>query len=267
MNIFESEAHMNTLFSSDNVGTISIAKDESEISNSGKAGHSLRIKERTPLVELTDAETKKYFTNISAKDLYFQPESIPYLTRESIFSESGVLTWDLGTGRGERVIELAKEHPERHFVGVDIHYRSALLGARAAADSMLDNIHFIRADTRLLTQRIPDDTADEMSVLFPAPQPNSKGGYDDVLQPQLIEDIARIIEPEGFFEFASDSQPYFAHKMRLIGGLGLFSCELEDISHAQNQKLFAETTVRTRYQILWEKKGIATLQAKMKPLR
>lgn len=142
-----------------------------------------------------------------------------------------------------------------------------LIGARAAADAMLDNVRFIRADARMLLKKVPTETADEVGILFPAPQPTANGGFADVLQPPIAADISRVLETEGTFEFASDSKPYFSVKMRMLGGLGIFTCDINDVTQENELTAGRDGTARTRYQDVWEKKGIITHRAKLHPVK
>ncbi len=252
MNVFESFGAINQHFPDSN------ALDLSTGENSGKAGAAVRLHERVHEVSLTAAEEQKFFINIHNGDLYHNPESIPSMDAETLFNSNGAISWDIGSGRGERLIELARQHPERNFVGIESHYRSARIAARAAADAELENARFIRADAKSLFSKIPSDSSDEIALLFPAPQHNRRGVFSDILQPPLVSNIARVLSDRSPFEFATDSQPYFNAKMRMIGKLGLLSCDIESISHTISSDQHA---VRTRYQQIWESKGLLTHRA------
>lgn len=255
MNIFESSESIAAYFPESSPKDIKINLDGQ--SNSGKAGRSVRLHERVPLTEINDAERKKYFRIYSGKQLYHNPETVAPLDGQELFSDDTGLSWDYGCGRGERIIELASQNPGERYVGVDLHYRSLALGIRAAASAELDNVQFIRADASLLAPFIPGKSAVATSVMFPAPLPNKQGGFDGMPSQKLTQNIHRTLEKDGSpFEFSSDSAPYFNYRMRQIGSLGLFSCTPEELGVSLDA-----ASHPTRYQKIWESKGIPTYSA------
>lgn len=230
-------------------------------SNTGKAGRSVRMHERVEWMPLTPAEEARYYAEYGGGQLYNDPDSVPYMTSEQLFGGDAAMSWDFGCGRGERVVKLARRNPDVNYVGVDIHTRSLRIGARQAADDELPNVRFIRADANLLLHRIPDGSALETAVMFPAPQPKANGTFADILQVPVARSIHRVLAGAAArFEFASDSAPYFNAKMRLLGGLGIFSCLDVDVRHG-----LGLADIQTRYQKTWESKGIQTHYATLHP--
>ncbi|MEI7917967.1 MAG: methyltransferase domain-containing protein [Candidatus Saccharibacteria bacterium] len=270
MDIFGSPELIEQTFPLMTSADINIAVSTDEISNSGKSGNSVRLHERVKKVEISDSEREKYYSFYSGNDLYNHTENVPLQTSDFIFNEEGEINWDLGCGRGERIIELAKQNKDKKYVGVDFHNRSLDMGIKAASLLNLNNIHFVRADANQIMKRIPDETAEQVAILFPAPQPNSKGGFDDILQTSMAQNIHRILKFGQTFEFATDSEPYFNVKMRMLGCLGLFECSQSDITHSveskQNDQFSNFKPVETRYQQLWESKGIITHRAKIRKI-
>ena len=255
MNIFASPDSIDTRFPLSSPEDIKIAPDGQ--SNSGKAGRSVRLHERVPLIELSDAERDKFLHVYDGEQLYHSPETVVPLDGSGLFNEDASLYWDYGCGRGERVIDMASRHPDNKYVGVDIHYRSLALGVRAAASARLDNVRFIRGDVDLLSRLVPTESAMATSIMFPAPRPNNQHGFNGMPSPSLAREIHRALEDDGApLEFSSDSEPYFNYRMRQIGLLGLFSCESNELRVGVN-----EADYPTRYQKLWESKGIPTYSA------
>jgi tRNA (guanine-N7-)-methyltransferase len=258
VNIFENQQSIDSHFPVTTAGDIMINPDGQ--SNSGKAGRSVRLHERVTLVELSDQELAQYFRSYSGEQLYKDPESVPALDGTELFNKNDAVNWDYGCGRGERIIELAQNNPEKNYVGVDLHYRSLALGTRAASNLALDNVRFVRANATLLAPRIPDESAEAASVLFPAPLPNKKGVFDGMPSPSFSEEIHRTLQRQGSpFEFTSDSAPFFNFRMRQIGQQGLYSCASEEFSVGIGNPQFP-----TRYQKIWESKGIPIFSATLR---
>lgn len=255
MNIFKSPAALDARFPKSSPSDIEISPKGQ--SNSGKTGKSVRLRERTPVVDLDEPTKNKFFRFYDGEQLYHRPETTTPPDSRELFNDDAAVNWDIGCGRGERLVEMAAENPDKLYVGVDIHYRSLALGVRAAANAQLDNVRFIRANASLLAPQIPSETADSVSILFPAPLPNHKDGFNGMPTLGLTHHIHRILEGDGApFEFASDSEPYFNYQMRQIGSTGLFSCSVEELAST-----VSSASHPTRYQKIWESKGIPTHSA------
>ena len=255
MNVFRSAHTIDRYFPESSATDLDINPDGT--SNSGKAGKSVRMHERVALAPVNEIEKETFLRVYSGDQLYNHPDTISPLDGTELFGDDTAVHWDYGCGRGEYIVDLASRNPDKKYVGVDLHYRSLLLGVRMAADAQLNNVRFIRADAKLLSPFIPDQRSDSASVHFPAPLPSKQGAFYGMPDPQLASNIHRTLEAKNApFEFASDSEPYFRFRMRELGFQGLFNCDLSEISAG-----LGETTTPTRYQRVWESKGIKTHRA------
>jgi tRNA (guanine-N7-)-methyltransferase len=260
VNAFESEKNISNYFPDMTSGDLVL--DQNGQSNSGKSGRSVRMHERVTKPTLSELELKTYLREYSGYQLYNHPSTIPAIDGYELFGEDTNLIWDFGCGRGERIVELAKQNSDKKYVGADIHYTSLTLGIRAAADAELDNVRFIKADGTLLIPYMPTRSAEAVAVMFPAPVPKSNGDFKGMPTPEFATQIHRILEAKGSpFEFASDSEPYFNYRMRQLGRLCIFSCDTEELKVGINI-----STNPTRYQHLWESKGIPTFSATLRKI-
>lgn len=256
-NIFSTNQLINEFFPDMSTDDLSVTNNGQ--SNSGKAGRSLRIRERVNMPELEESIKRKYYRSYNGYILHNTPECVPHLDGKELFGNDTVITWDYGCGRGEAIAELAKRNPDKNYVGVDVHYRSLMLGVKAVSSASLSNILFIKADCNLLISHIPDRSVSAATVLFPAPVPNKRGGFDGIPSDSFVSQVYRILEDKaGVFEFASDSEPYFNYRMRRIAKSGLFLCSPDDMCIGLN--ILEQPT---RYQRIWETKGILTHRATM----
>lgn len=255
-NLFESQAVIDEYFPDMSAGDLVLDPDGQ--SNSGKSGRGVRMHERPTRPELTEAEVQKFLRAYGGEQLYKYGDTVPHLDGAELFGDDAPITWDYGCGRGERLIELAKRNPDQYFVGVDIHMTSLKFGARAAADALLgDNIRFIKADCGLLVPYIPDGSSNAAAVMFPAPVPKNNGTFKGIPTPEFSDQVHRTLVGVGApFEFASDSAPYFNHRMRQIGARGLYSLAPDEFTIG-----FDNSANPTRYQKVWEQKEIPTHHA------
>lgn len=87
-----------------------------------------------------------------------------------IFGNDHPIIVELGCGRGEYTVELARQHPERNYIGVDIKGNRMWSGATEADRMDLQNVRFLRTQVELLDQFFGPDEISEIWLTFPDPQ-------------------------------------------------------------------------------------------------
>ena len=136
----------------------------------------------------------------------------------AVFGRHARRIMEIGIGDGETLLELATRHPETDFVGVEVHRPGlghCLLGIEAAA---LTNVRLIAHDAvEVLEQVIPDASLDEVLLYFPDPWPKKRHHKRRIVQPDLVELVARRLGPGGVFRLATDWAPYAAHMLEVLG--------------------------------------------------
>lgn len=90
--------------------------------------------------------------------------------KTSFFNNNNPITLELGCGKGEYTVGLAKRFPERNFIGVDIKGSRIWKGAKEALDSNLKNVCFIRTRIELISSFFEKDEVEEIWFTFPDPQ-------------------------------------------------------------------------------------------------
>ena len=186
----------------------------------------------------------RYYREYDPKDLYYRPATVTPVTSAALFGNDHPLALDLGCGRGEFVIGQAIDQPDVNFVGIDRHIKSLWDGVNRAASAELANVRFVQADVRLIFNVVPDESASEITMLFPPTSaiiPAKR--KSDPLPEDVLRAIHRALEPGAPFHFVSDHAGYFAWKHALIAESGLFEIVLVRRGFEGGQ---------TRFQRIWE---------------
>jgi tRNA (guanine-N7-)-methyltransferase len=136
----------------------------------------------------------------------FAPGSLDFATA---FGRSAPVTLEIGFGNGENLTTLAAAHPERNYLGVEVHRPGVgrlLLGVE---EQQLSNTRVICHDAvEVLTQQIAPHTLDEVLILFPDPWPKKRHHKRRLLQPPFVELVCGRLRSGGVLRFATDWQPY-----------------------------------------------------------
>lgn len=86
------------------------------------------------------------------------------------FHNDGPIVLELGCGKGEYTVGLARRYPEKNFIGIDIKGARMWTGARTATAEGLNNVAFLRTNIELLPEFFEPGEVSEIWITFPDPQ-------------------------------------------------------------------------------------------------
>lgn len=91
-----------------------------------------------------------------------------------VFGNDHALILELGCGKGEYTVGLARNYPHKNFMGLDIKGARIWTGARAAQEEGLENVAFLRTRIDFVNSFFARDEVDEIWITFPDPQEKKK---------------------------------------------------------------------------------------------
>ncbi|CCG41756.1 tRNA (guanine(46)-N(7))-methyltransferase TrmB [Magnetospirillum molischianum] len=123
---------------------------------------------------------------------------------------------EVGFGGGEHLATLAEAHPGIGMIGSEVFRNgiASLLGHVQAQD--LENVRVFPDDARLLLPALPEASLSRVFVLFPDPWPKSRHSDRRFINPDNLDQIARLLTDEGELRVASDDPIYVAWATRQL---------------------------------------------------
>ncbi len=141
---------------------------------------------------------------------------------DTVFGRRAPRVVEIGFGNGEHLAALAARHPERDFLGIEVHPPGIgrLLLALAASD--LRNVRVSGHDAvEVFETQIPSQSLDEVQILFPDPWPKKRHHKRRLIQPPFVDCLARRLKPGGLVRLATDWQPYAEQMRQVLGACAL----------------------------------------------
>lgn len=136
---------------------------------------------------------------------------------EETFGRRAPLTLEIGFGNGETLTALAANHPERDFIGIEVHRPGVgrLLNALAAGG--LGNVRLISHDAvEVIEMMLPEAGFDQVLIYFPDPWPKKRHHKRRLVQAGFVATLARIIRAGGRLDLATDWQDYADEMMATL---------------------------------------------------
>jgi tRNA (guanine-N7-)-methyltransferase len=136
------------------------------------------------------------------------------------FGRAAPCTLEIGFGNGEHLVALAIAHPQRSFLGVEVHRPGVgrlLLALEARA---LDNVRIICHDAvEVLERQLASESLAEVLILFPDPWPKKRHHKRRLIQRPFVELLATRLAPGGALHLATDWQPYALQMLETLSAV------------------------------------------------
>lgn len=118
------------------------------------------------------------------------------------------LVVDVGFGRGEVLVELARRAPDVPHLGIERAFKRVLKQARRLARSELRNVRLLHARAEEALELLPSGSVATFWINFPDPWPKKRHGRRRLLQAPFVRALAVRLAPGGTLEIATDDAAY-----------------------------------------------------------
>ena len=172
---------------------------------------------------------------------------------EKFFSGSDRLTLELACGRAEYTVGLALRYPDRNFIGVDIKGNRMWVGANYSLTHQMQNTAFLRAYIGHLEHYIPEQSVEEIWIIFPDPQ--LKKDRKKLTSTRFLKLYKKLLISGGTIHLKTDSSELFEFTLEQIELYNLTI--LKQIENVYSDPTAPEELVdiHTYYEELHVKKG------------
>lgn len=181
------------------------------------------------------------------------------------FGNNQGIVLELGCGKGEYTVEMARRCPEKNHIGVDIKGARLWRGAKSATEEGLDNVAFLRTRIDFIENCFGENEVEEIWITFPDPQIKYKRAKHRLTHPEYLLKYAKLLKPGGTVNLKCDSEYLHGYTHGIIQLLGL---EIEESYHdiyAQiqpNEGILFD--VITHYESIWLNQGKAITYIRFK---
>jgi tRNA (guanine-N7-)-methyltransferase len=138
---------------------------------------------------------------------------------QQFFGNDKPIILELGCGRGEYTVELARRFPASNFIGVDIKGARMWKGAQESIRLKLDNVAFLRCRIEFLFRMFAQNEISEIWITFPDPQ--ARKPRKRLTSSRFINMYADMLVPGGRIHLKTDSTILHEYTLYLLKWNGL----------------------------------------------
>lgn len=137
-----------------------------------------------------------------------------------LFKNNNPLVLELGCGKGEYSVGLAKRYPNKNFIGIDIKGARFWRGAKTAVQENITNVAFLRTQIELIEYAFNTNEVDEIWITFPDPQIKYKRTKHRMTNEAFLKRYKTILKPDGIVNLKTDSEFMHGYTLGLLHGAG-----------------------------------------------
>lgn len=172
--------------------------------------------------------------------------------RKDFFKNDNPIVLELGCGRGEYTVGLAKLFPDKNFIGVDIKGARMWTGATQALEEGLKNVAFLRTRIEIIDYFFALGEVDEIWLTFSDPQ--MKKATKRLTSTYFMERYRRFLADGGLIHVKTDSPFMYTYTRYMIEHNALpVEVMTDDLYHSGMADEIL--SIRTYYEQQWLDRG------------
>lgn len=173
--------------------------------------------------------------------------------RQEFFKNDNPIVLELGCGKGEYTVGLAREHKDVNYIGVDIKGARMWVGLCSARNEGLTNVAFIRTRIEMIDHFFDKNEVDEIWVTFPDPQPSKP--RKRLTSPNFLERYRKFLKEDGVVNLKTDSDLMYEFTVETAQEAKYTIYYNYDNLYNNDDDLEVKK-IRTYYEQMWLDKGL-----------
>ena len=176
---------------------------------------------------------------------------------EQYFHNNNPIVLELGCGKGEYTVGLAKRYPHMNFIGVDIKGARMWTGATQAIKEGMKNVAFLRTNIEIIDRFFAPDEVQEIWLTFSDPQ--MKNPRKRLTSTFFMNRYRRFLIDKGIIHLKTDSNFLFTYTTYMVEKnhlpLVLSTSDLYS-EFSENSEYSEAASIQTYYEQMWIDRGL-----------
>ncbi len=157
---------------------------------------------------------------------------------------------ELGCGRGEYTVGLARIFSDGHCIGMDVQGERIWHGAKSALEQKLENVLFLRGHIEQLSEYFAEQSVDQIWIPFPDPFLREKKAKKRLTSPRFLTMYKKILKQNGTVHLKTDNEVLYQFSKETVQNFGakiLLKNEELELSQDPQSPFSIQTQYEKRY--------------------
>lgn len=174
---------------------------------------------------------------------------------ERAFEKEQETVVEIGCGRGEYCIDLARRNPHKNYVGIDLKSDRLYIGAKKAMEEGLTNVMFVRIRVEFLVPFLNGQRLSEAWITFPDPYNRTTNGHKRLTAGRFLNVYRQILEPGALLHLKTDDPTLYEFSLESLNENGADTLFHTNDLYSTTNELGDATAVQTTYEKRYIKEG------------
>ena len=141
--------------------------------------------------------------------------------KKDFFKNENPIVLELGCGKGEYTVGLAKNNAAKNFIGVDAKGARIWVGAKEAIEQKMNNVAFIITRIEFIEGCFAKNEIDEIWLTFPDPQPQKTRARKRLTHSLFLNRYMKFLKPNGHLHLKTDSTSFYDYTLGSLNDFGM----------------------------------------------
>ena len=170
---------------------------------------------KNKLSRFRELETLDRVFQPSFEEVFRKDHELKGKWNQEVFGNDHPLVLELGCGKGEYTVELAKMNPGRNYLGVDIKGARIWKGARQANEEEMKNVAFLRTRIDFISSFFTRGEVNEIWITFPDPQEKKRRRKKRLTGAAFLNLYRNILIDRGWVHLKTDNRYLYLYTLEL----------------------------------------------------
>ena len=139
------------------------------------------------------------------------------LDMAEVFGRVAPIVLEIGFGMGKSLVEMAKNEPDKDFIGIEVHTPGVGACLADAAEQGVTNLRIYDHDAvAVLADCIADNSLARMQLFFPDPWHKKRHHKRRIVQADFVQKLRAKLAIGGVFHMATDWENYAEHMLEIM---------------------------------------------------
>lgn len=194
------------------------------------------------------------------KEVFQQDYKMKGKWNSHFFKNEKPLVLELGCGKGEYSVGMAKKFPNKNFIGIDIKGARMWRGAKTSLEEKLSNVAFLRTRIEFIEACFGTNEVDEIWITFPDPQMKDRREKKRLTGPLFIDRYRKFLKAGGVIHLKTDSDFFYDFSLEEckknqfpihFSSSDLYKNDINDFDNEMREIL----SIKTHYEKIFTEKG------------
>jgi tRNA (guanine-N7-)-methyltransferase len=208
---------------------------------------------KNKLKKFAEMATFPHVVQVPFDEVFNTDHALKGKWKSEFFNNVHPIVLELGCGKGEYTVGLARRFPGKNFIGVDIKGSRMYSGATQSLKEGLKNVGFLRTRIEVVHSFFAPSEVDEIWLTFPDPQIKKAGKR--LTGTSFLKRYSSFLKPGGIVHLKTDSKFLYSYTRALLEENNIVP--LADVTDLYKSGYQDEMTgIKTYYESKWLEYGI-----------